>query len=168
MNIILIGFMGSGKTTVGRMLATRLGCSFFDTDLYIEEQADMKISDIFTNKGEDAFRALEFGMLKKIVELEDTVISTGGGLPIPEENRIYLKEAGIVVYLEACEDTLWHRLSKDNTRPLLSGSHPRERIHSILSERVNIYQQVADYTVTVDNRNIVEIAKEIEIIVKSA
>lgn len=168
MNIVLIGFMGSGKTTVGKQLAINLGYRFLDTDQYIEKTTNKKIRDIFASQGEDAFRAMECGTMKDVANMDHTVIATGGGLPISEQSRIYVKRAGLVIYLKANEETLWKRLEKDHTRPLLSGNNPKEKIHSILLERAPIYQQVSDYVVEVDNRNLGDIIKEIEIIVKSA
>lgn len=167
-NIVLIGFMGSGKTTVGKKLAVRMGYSFLDTDQYIEEQAKMKISDIFARQGEAAFRSLEDCMLKKIAGMDRTVVSTGGGIPMREENRALLKKIGTVIYLEASEETLWKRLAGDHTRPLLAGADPRGKIHALLSEREPVYRRAADQVILVDDRNAGYIAKEIEKIVKSA
>lgn len=168
MNVVLIGFMGSGKTTVGRELAEKLQFSFIDTDQYIEDQAGMKISDIFERQGEDAFRALENRVLEKIAGMERTVVATGGGLPLREENRVFLRKTGMVIYLKASEQTIWERLAGDHTRPLLSGENPREKIHVLQTKRAPIYQCAADRVVSVDGRKVGEIAKEIEIIIKSA
>lgn len=168
MNIVLIGFMGSGKTTVGKELAVKMGYTFLDTDQYIEERAGMEISDIFSQKGEAAFRELESLVLKEIAGMDHCVVSTGGGLPMREENRTLLKQIGMVIYLNADEETLWSRLADDRSRPLLRGENPREKIHTLLSERAPVYGRIADYAIAVDGSQAEDIAEEIEIIVKSA
>ena len=157
MNIVLIGFMGSGKTTVGKALANNLKFSFLDTDEYIEERARMKISDIFATQGEKYFRELERSILGELTDRDHTVIATGGGLPLIEENRKRLNE-----------QTLWKHLEGDCSRPLLAGENPRKKIQELLLERIPIYRQASDYCIEVDNRCIDEISKEIEKIVKSA
>ena len=168
MNIVLIGFMGSGKTTVGKKLAAGMGYTFLDTDQYIEERAGMKISEIFSRKGEAAFRELESLALKEIAGMDGCVVSTGGGLPMREENRKLLKQIGMVIYLDAVEETLWKRLADDRARPLLRGEDPRGKIHTLLSERAPVYGHMADHVIPVDGRQAGDIAAEIEIIVKSA
>ncbi len=168
MNIVLIGFMGSGKTTVGKALANNLKFSFLDTDEYIEERAGMKISDIFATQGEKYFRELERSILGELTDRDHTVIATGGGLPLIEENRKRLKKIGKIIYLSANEQTLWKHLEGDCSRPLLAGENPRKKIQELLLERIPIYRQASDYCIEVDNRCIDEISKEIEKIVKSA
>ena len=119
-HIILTGFMGAGKTTVGKLLAQKLGCPFLDTDQLIQQQAGMSISRIFAEKGEETFRSLETAILKEAWTQEEAwVLSVGGGLPMREENRRLLKRIGAVVYLRVNRDTVLRRLSGDTTRPLL-------------------------------------------------
>ena len=152
-NIILIGFMGSGKSTIGRKLSEKYGLKHIDTDWYIEKEQNMKISDIFSKKGEEYFRNLETECIKELAQVCDNcVISVGGGLPVREVNRSLLKELGIVVYLEASVNELVKRLSKDTSRPLLAGGNLREKIESLMTAREALYKDAADVIVKTDGR----------------
>lgn len=161
-NIVLIGYMGSGKTTIGKCLETNHGYSFLDTDAYIEELEGMSISDIFKNKGEEYFRNLETDVLKKFANtLSKTVLSTGGGMPLREENAKLLKKIGKVCYLNASADSIYSRVKYDTGRPLLQVENPYAKISEMLEVRNPIYGKVADNTVVTDNRTVLEIADEI-------
>ncbi len=161
-SIILIGFMGAGKTTIGRKLARRRQWKFVDTDELIETQSGKKISEIFAREGEAAFRALETETLRTLTEsTEPMVIAAGGGLPMQPQNRPLLKELGTVVFLEAGIDTLVRRLSGDTSRPLLQGGSLRERISSLMDQRLATYEEVADVTVSTEN-SFAHILEEIE------
>lgn len=161
--VILIGFMGAGKTTVGRALAARFKTSLIDTDQLIEETAGMSISDIFAKKGEMEFRRIETTVLEQLITAGNaSVISVGGGLPLREENRRLLKMLGTVVYLEVEPETVLKRLEGDTTRPLLMGGGVREKVERLLSERGPIYCEAADLTVRVDDRSVNEILEELD------
>ncbi|MDD2972804.1 MAG: shikimate kinase [Lachnospiraceae bacterium] len=166
-NVILIGFMGSGKTCVGRRLSYRLQRTMIDTDKQIEKQQGKTITEIFEEQGEPAFRDMETACLQEILETcHNQVISSGGGLPLREKNRELLGKIGCVVYLRVTADTVYQRLKDDTTRPLLQGPNPQEKIAALLSERVEIYQAAADVIVDVDEKNCVEITDEIEEAIK--
>lgn len=162
-NIILIGFMGAGKTTIGEALAGHRNLRLIDTDQLIEETAGMTISDIFALKGEAEFRKTETAVLERLIETEDgAVLSVGGGLPLREENRRLLKKLGLVVYLEVSPETVVKRLEGDTTRPLLQGGNVREKVEKLLSERGPVYCEASDITINVDGRSVDEIIEELE------
>ncbi|BBF41900.1 shikimate kinase I [Lachnospiraceae bacterium KM106-2] len=166
-NIILIGFMGCGKTTVGKQLAKRLGYQFLDTDQYIEDKSKMKISHIFAEYGEEYFRALETAAVKKLIETtHKTVISSGGGLPLREENARLLQELGQVFFLNVSKEEVYRRLKGDTTRPLLRGKNPEEKIDQMMKYRVPIYKNAAEYEINVDKKNVEELVNEIELVSK--
>ncbi|MDO5520088.1 MAG: shikimate kinase [bacterium] len=142
-NIILIGFMGSGKTTVGQKIAGELGFTFLDTDEMIVKKAGMEITDIFETQGEAAFRKMEVDLLKELnATVTHAVISTGGGLPLREENASLLKKLGLVNYLKVTKEVVLERLKGDMTRPLLAGENVEEKVERLLSSRDSIYQSV--------------------------
>jgi shikimate kinase len=157
-NIILIGFMGSGKTSVGERLAERLGYQFRDTDRLIEKKAGDTINHIFAVHGEEYFRSLETDLLKELKPtLEHTVLSTGGGLPLREINTDLLKEMGFVVYLKASGQTTLQRLAGDITRPLLRGEDKAQKVERLLAERAPIYEKAAHKTIVTDGRSVNDI-----------
>lgn len=161
-NIILIGYMGCGKTTLGKKLSYRERIALLDTDKMIEKKQDMTISEIFKVQGEEVFRQMETDCLKEIAGyMERYIISVGGGLPLREENRKLLKELGCVVYLRAKPDTIYGRLKNDVTRPLLQGEDPEKKIREMLLVRGPIYEQTADAVVDVDEKGYEAIIKEI-------
>ena len=162
MNIILIGFMGAGKTTVGNVVAERLNQPLFDTDQLIEQQTGMSISKIFEIYGENEFRRLETEMLKgNLSASKDWVLSVGGGLPLKEENRGLLKKMGIVVYLRVQPDTVLQRLKGDKSRPLLQGGDVKQKVESLLRQRGSIYEEGADIVINVDGKTPENIGQEI-------
>lgn len=161
-HMILIGFMGAGKTTVGRCLSSRMSRELLDMDEMIESEAGMTISRIFETSGEEAFRRIESEVLKKLAEWkEPAVISTGGGAPLREENRKLLSAMGTVVYLQVLPETVLVRLSGDTARPLLQGDGREEKVRQLLVSRDPIYRQAAHMTVKTDGRSPEEIAGEI-------
>ena len=161
-NIILIGYMGAGKTSVGKAYAGRFGKTLVDTDQLIEKEAGMPISQIFEEMGEEGFRRLESYVLEQLAkEPEEKIISTGGGLPMREENRRQLKHLGYVVYLEVKPDTVLKRLAGDSTRPLLQGDHVEETVQSMISLRSPVYRECACLTISVDEKTPEQIAEEI-------
>lgn len=161
-HIILIGFMGAGKTTVGKRLAVGLNAEFLDTDSCIEKKAGMAVSQIFETQGEEAFRAMETQMLRELLSYEEgCVISCGGGLPLREENALLLKRLGTVVYLEVSAATVQTRLSGDTTRPLLQGTDAAKRIEKLLLERRERYEAAADICICVDGKTPKQICEEL-------
>lgn len=162
-NLILIGFMGSGKTSVGRKLADLCKRPLEDTDRLIEKEQQMPITGIFAQKGEEAFRQMETELLKELKNRNDGIIlSTGGGLPLREENRRLLKEAGIVVYLRTRPETVLGRLAHDTTRPLLQGENVSEKVHRLMEDRENHYLDACHEIVETDGKSVREIALEIQ------
>lgn len=162
-NVILIGFMGCGKTTVGLRLSYRLRRAVIDTDKEIEKEEKRTISDIFATDGEAYFRDKETACLQKLIEnTNNQIISVGGGLPLREENRRLLHELGQVFYLCAAGKTVYERLKDDTTRPLLQGSDPLTKIETLLQERDPCYRAAADVVIAVDGRSFSEILDEIE------
>ncbi len=162
-NVILIGFMGCGKTTVGLRLSYRLRRTVIDTDKEIEREEKRTISEIFATDGESYFRDRETQSLRKLIDTAaNQIISVGGGLPVREENRRLLHELGQVFYLRAEAETIYERLKDDTTRPLLQGENPLTKIKTLLQERDPYYREAADVVITVDGKSFDEILCEIE------
>lgn len=162
-NIILIGFMGCGKTTVGIKLSYRMRRSMLDTDKIIEKDEGRPISEIFDKDGEEYFRDLETKCLKKLIATENNqIISVGGGLPVREENRALLKELGTVIYLRASAETIYERVKNDRTRPLLQVDDPMQKIRTLMEKRSAAYEGAADVIVDVDGKDFDDIMNEIE------
>lgn len=161
-NVILIGFMGSGKTTVGLRLSYRLKRSIIDTDKEIEREEKRSISEIFAAQGEAYFRGLETACLKKLLRsMNRQILSVGGGLPLREENRMLLRQLGQVFYLRASAETIYGRIGRDVTRPLLQTADPLAKIRSLLRERESSYQAAADVVINVDGKDFEQILDEI-------
>lgn len=161
--VILIGFMGAGKTTVGMALAERFKIPLVDTDQRIVEKAGMSISEIFDRKGEEVFRQIESQVLSELLaQKSPMVVSVGGGLPLKEENRSRLRRIGTVVYLEVKPETVLERLKGDNSRPLLAGPDGKQKAFGLLKKRGPIYQEAADLVVSVDGKSVEEIVGELE------
>lgn len=152
-NIILIGFMGCGKSTVGRAISQQLNYPLLDTDHYIEEQTGSKISQIFQQHGESYFRDLETDLVTQLLQkdIAKQIISTGGGLPLRKINRSILKSLGYVVWLKAGADCIHERTSKTNHRPLLQSKDPKVLIHQMLEQRNPIYEDCAHLTIQTDD-----------------
>ena len=162
-NIVLIGFMGCGKTTIGNNLAKVLDFSFVDTDEKIEKDSQKTINEIFAAHGEEYFRNLETKTIEKMAkEAEKTVISTGGGLPLREVNADILKRTGFVVYLRVQGKTVEKRLQGDKTRPLLQGGNVSEKITNLLNFRDPIYEYGAHMVLDVDDKTVEEIIEDIK------
>lgn len=162
-NIVLIGFMGSGKTSVGVKLSYRLRMVVEDTDKLIEKKEGKTISDIFAQEGEAYFRELETGLLKELGEGKtDKIYSVGGGTPVKEENRPLLKKLGLVVYLRIQPETVYERLKNDTTRPLLQCENPLEKIRELINSRREAYEECADFIIDVDELGLEEIIQKIQ------
>jgi len=144
-NIVLIGFMGSGKSSIGRLIAGRLGFQFVDTDAVIVERAGIPITEIFAQHGEAHFRELETAALESMTARDRCVISTGGGVIVRERNRALLRELGFVVWLTASEEVIFERVSRNTRRPLLQTENPRETVSKLLTSREPAYAETAQF-----------------------
>lgn len=151
-NIVLIGYMGCGKTTVGKNLARICNYTFLDTDEWIEEQQGRSISEVFATDGEEAFREMETQCIQTLIDqkLERYVISTGGGMPVREVNRKLLKKLGKVIYLSVRPETVYERIKGDTKRPLLQCEDPLSKIREMIAMRAPAYRDGADFIVRVD------------------
>jgi shikimate kinase len=152
-NLFLVGPMGVGKTTIGRLLAKRLNKTFIDLDEEIEHRAGASIPWIFDVEGEDGFRRRESELLAECARGRDMVVSTGGGVVLREENRQVLKVSGVVVYLNASVEQLYQRTLKDKKRPLLQVPDRRRVIEDLKLARDPLYREVADLVLDVGSRN---------------
>ena len=161
-NIVLMGFMGAGKTTIGKKLAKALEYEFVDTDEWIEKEQDRKISDIFAEDGEAVFRDMETDLLKRLQNREEKfVLSIGGGMPVREENRALLRNLGIVIYLKTSKEEIIRRVSGDKNRPLLQGGDLEEKVTNLMNAREQIYVETAHVEVIIDEKNPLEVIEEI-------
>ena len=161
-NVILIGFMGSGKTTVGLKLSYKLRMPVEDTDKFIEQRENRTISRIFEEDGEGYFRELETKTLEEFRDRSYTrIISVGGGTPVNPVNRDILKQCGTVVYLRVRPETVYGRLKNDTTRPLLQCEDPLAKIRTLLEARKEAYEATADIIVDVDDKNMEDVLEEI-------
>lgn len=159
-NIILVGFMGTGKTSVGRRLSHRLGMTYVDTDEIIEKTTGRCITDIFVHKGESYFRELESEAVHQVSGLDKHVISTGGGVVLRTENLAMLKRNGVVFCLSATSEEIWARVKNETHRPLLKAPDPVEKIREMLKARQAHYA-LADYTIQTDGVPIEQVTDEI-------
>lgn len=160
MNIYLIGFMGTGKTTVGKALASKLNKKFSDLDDLIVKKTGKQIVEIFREDGEDEFRKIETEVLKDINEKDDFVVATGGGVLTTEGNYEIMKSNGIIITLAASPEAIYERLKNDETRPLLMVDNVIDEIKRLMFERAPLYIK-ADYIVDTTERPIDEIVNEI-------
>ena len=162
-HVVIIGFMGSGKTRVGKQLSKDLGLSFVDLERLITRKMNMSAREIFQRFGEPYYRALETVALKQLIQdNERRVISLGAGLPLQEQNEKYLKELGTVVYLKGSLATLKKRLEGSSKDPMLDGDDRDEKIKKLLKQRDPVYQKFADVTVVTGEKPFEELIKEIE------
>jgi shikimate kinase len=143
-NIYLVGMMGAGKTTVGRLLARRLKLRFFDSDHEVERRCGVKIPIVFEIEGEAGFRARESQALTELTALDGIVLATGGGAVLSVQNREQLARHGTVVYLRASPEDLYVRVRHDRNRPLLATPDPLARLRSLYAERDPLYLEIAD------------------------
>jgi len=160
MNIVLTGFMGTGKTAVGRRLSEDLHIGFVDVDETIEKKAGHSVRHIFETQGEPAFRLLESRVIAELARQDRMVISTGGGALLNPQNREVLQEKGILVCLRAKTSTLLERLKDDITRPLLAGENVASRVERLMQEREAVYQ-VCPFQIDTDDKTIADVAAEI-------
>ena len=146
-NIFLVGLMGAGKTSVGRMLAKRLNRDFYDADAEIERATGVKIPVIFDIEGESGFRAREEKVIERLTALHDIVLATGGGAVLSPVTRARLKQLGRVIYLRASPEDLWRRTRRDRNRPLLQTANPLAKLKELHAQRDPLYSEVADLVV---------------------
>lgn len=146
-NVYLVGLMGAGKTTVGRLLARRLKRPFFDSDHEIQKRCGVNIPLIFEIEGEAGFRAREQQAIAELTALDAVVLATGGGAVLAEDNRRRLAASGTVVYLNARPEDLYERVRQDRNRPLLAGGDPLARLRELHAERDPLYRSLADLVV---------------------
>jgi shikimate kinase len=159
-NIALIGFMGTGKSSVGRLIASQLHFSFVDTDELIEARAGRTITEIFAQAGEAVFREIEKQVVGELTRARRTVISSGGGLAAQPDNLASLKEHALVVCLWASPELIWERVRHQSHRPLLNDPDPMGRIRSLLAAREPFYRQ-ADVLVNTEMRSVKEVAHHV-------
>jgi shikimate kinase len=159
-NLALIGFMGTGKSSVGRLVAEQLHFDYLDTDELIQSSTGRTITDIFDGDGEAAFRRLEERLVLELAARKRTVISTGGGLPANPANLASLKTHALVVCLWASPEKIWERVRNQSHRPLLHDPNPQSRIRELLAAREPFYRQ-ADVLINTDLRSAREVAQQI-------
>ena len=159
-NIILIGPMGSGKSTIGQLIASRLNRDFFDSDYYIEEKTGVNIPTIYDIEGEDGFRARETKALEELTSQKKLVIATGGGSVMRQENQRIMSD-GFIIFLDTSVNQQMARLRHDKKRPLLQTDNPREKLEKLFAERKPIYIDLADLRIKTDRKFARKVASEI-------
>ena len=169
MNIVLIGFRGTGKSTVGKLLAKRLERDFIDSDNYIESSTGKTIKSIFEEGGEEGFRKIEAGIIAELSKVDNKVISAGGGAVLKEENVRNLKDNGFLVLLEATPEIIHNRIAQDKKttqqRPSLTDKKPLGEIKHLIAKREHTYKNAADYTINTSYVSCEDIVNEIITIV---
>ena len=166
MNIFIVGPMGSGKSTVGKIISDELFLNFFDTDDEIESRTGASIDWIFDLEGEEGFRKRESSILEEMVKQNSIVLSTGGGIILSDSNREMLSSRGTVFYLSTPISVQLERTSKDKDRPLLKNGDPEEILTKLQKERKDLYESVSDHVIETENKSSQEVASEIINLVK--
>jgi shikimate kinase len=161
-NIFLVGLMGAGKTTVGKLLAKHLHKTFLDSDHELEQRTGVNIPVIFELEGEDGFRAREANLICELAQRNDIVLATGGGAVLRPENRETLANHGTVVYLNASVEDLWVRTRHDRNRPLLQTADPKAKLRELLEQRDPLYREIADIVVTSGHHSVNHVVREVE------
>jgi shikimate kinase len=159
-NIVLCGFMATGKSSVGRMLAKMMGCEFLDMDAAIEKEEGVSVPLIFASRGEPAFRALETSMVERLAKTKGLIIATGGGTIVNPKNLEKLKTCGVVITLTADIPTILQRAGSGEDRPMLQAEDRVERIKSLLQQRASAYAQ-ADIVLDTSSLTIEEVAQQL-------
>lgn len=160
-NIFLVGPMGAGKTSVARALARQLNKDCYDSDEEIENKTGASLSWIFDLEGMAGYRQRELGVIDQLSQLQNIVLSTGGGCIETPEVRSILRQRGVVIYMEVSLDTQLNRLKRDKRRPMLQGDNPQEVLIRLWEEREPIYEDIADFTVITDKRSVGEVCGDI-------
>ncbi len=166
-NIILIGAMGVGKSTVGKRLAKKLSLEFFDSDYEIVRKTGVDISTIFEYEGEQGFREREENIIKELCTLNSIVLATGGGAILSNTTRNLLSEAGIIFYLKASIDSILNRSKNEASRPLLNTPNKREKIIDILEKRTPLYESIAHHVINTDRHTVNWTADQITKVIRS-
>ena len=167
-NLILIGYMGSGKSTIGKQLAKKYQYDFLDTDEWIEHENGMTIKEMFAQRGENYFRNLETQALISFQnQIGQTILSTGGGMALSATNANLLRNLGIVIFLKVSKEVVIQRLQGDTTRPLLQGEDFEKKIEQMLEQRDPLYESAAHYVIDTDGKTIEEVIEEIGVIIVS-
>ncbi len=161
MQVFLIGLMGAGKTTVGKLLATRLGCDWLDSDKVLEQRCGVSVSEIFEHEGETSFRDREQRLLDELTQKPNLVLSTGGGIVLRETNRITLRTRGTAVYLQADPHELWLRTRHDKARPILQSADPRQKMMDLFAIRHPLYLATAHHTVVTGRPGVREVVERV-------
>jgi shikimate kinase len=161
-NIFLVGMMGAGKTTVGKLLAQHARRTFVDSDEEIQQRTGVTISHIFDVEGEAGFRQREANVIQELVQRNNIVLATGGGAVLSEQNREALRRNGIVVYLKSSAHDLWQRTRHDRGRPLLQNADPRAKIKELYEKRDPLYTQVADLIVQTGKQSVHALVSQLE------
>jgi len=169
MNIILIGFRGTGKSTIGKLLAIRLERDFIDSDKYIESSIGKTIKSIFEEDAEEGFRKIEADVIAELSKMDNKIISAGGGAVLKEENVRNLKDNGFLVLLEATPEIIYNRIAQDKKttqqRPSLTDKKPLDEIKHLIAKREHAYKNAADYTINTSYVSCEEVVNEIITIV---
>lgn len=161
-NLFLIGLMGAGKTTVGKILAKRLHWPFYDSDHEIEARTGVKIPTIFEIEGESGFRNREVETIAELVEVPHIVLATGGGAVLRQENRDALKRNGTIIYLRANVDDLYERTKHDRNRPLLQTDNPKAKLQALFEQRDPIYRELADVVIDTSRQSVNSLVSQLE------
>jgi shikimate kinase len=160
MKLVLIGFMGTGKSSLGRLLAQTLKYCFIDTDQLIEERQGCSITELFSRVGEAGFRHLENELAHELGPVDEAVIATGGGFPLNPENIALLRRNGLIISLQATAETIYRRICTERHRPLLTQSDPLNRITTLLAARAPIYQN-SDLTIDTNHKSVAAMVAEV-------
>ena len=160
-NIFLIGFMGSGKSTIGRFLQKELNMELVEMDARIVEEQGMSINDIFAQYGEDHFRDIESKLILTLGEEGNTIVSCGGGVVVRPQNVEYMKKSGTIVFLTATPETIYERVKNSTDRPILNGHMNVEYIAELMEKRRALYEEAADIRIKTDGKDRNEICREI-------
>ena len=161
-NIFLVGLMGAGKTTIGKLLAKRLQKTFIDCDHELEHRTGVKIPLIFELEGELGFREREVALIQELSQRTDVVLATGGGAILRPESRAALVANGTVVYLNARVEDLYARTKHDKNRPLLQTANPQAKLHELFQQRDPLYREIADIVITSGHQNVHQAVREVE------
>ncbi|BBE52001.1 Shikimate kinase 1 [Ferriphaselus amnicola] len=160
-NVVLVGMMGAGKTTVGKCLARQLGKVFVDSDDEIQRRTGVSIPHIFEVEGEEGFRRRESCAIHDLMQRNGLILATGGGAVILPQNRIEMSDNGVVVYLKGSVHELWQRTRHDRNRPLLQTADPRAKLQELLSQRDPLYTEVADLIVHTGRQGVQTLVAEL-------